>query len=127
MRYKQTGGYAKDELLEQPSAHETDDITYEERNNPKKSMSDETTYSNPIYDSTILGPDEIDMTGYETKPAIPATDDSEPLDSFHAVLHDYQTPEEIIKLPLDADLDTKEAVEDPDQGLKPALYEYERL
>lgn len=129
VRYKRTGSYRKDDFLEEPSAHDTDDLTYEERSNPKKPTkltSSTTAFDNPIYDSNTLTLDEVEMIGYETKPVIP--DDDGP--SFKPTLDDYQLTGEMIKPTLGFDFDNVEDTEEKDQddeGVKPALNEYQRL
>ena len=126
MRRKRTGGYTKDDLLEDQMP-ESEDITQQERSDPKKStnsMANMSAFDNPVYDSHTLKPDEVEMIGYETKPEIP--DDDKQV--FKPELDDYQLPGEIIKPRDEFDLNTYD-MEDVyhDDGEAPALYEYEKL
>ena len=130
-KYKRTGGYAKDDLLEDPLGHEHayDDITHEGRDSPKKStISTEpgtTTFDNPIYDSHNLEEREVEMIGYETK--LSDTDEQ----SLKAALDDYQPHGDNMREPsLDYDLDTDEAEAirgGRDEDKTPALYKYDKL
>ena len=126
MRHKRTGGYRKDELLEDQLGTEGN-ITSEGRSNPKKqtsSVANMSAFDNPVYESNTLTPGEVEMIGYETKPEIP--DDDKQL--LKPDLNDYQLTGEMLKPSDEFDLNTYDP-EDVyhDDGEAPALYEYEKL
>ena len=127
-RYKRTGGYVKDDLLEDPMGHASDDITQEQRDNRKKSSKTSTTnasaFDNPVYDSGVLNLDEVEMIGYETK----LSSDADSEQAFKASLDDYQLGGGMIKPTLEFDADTNDAdAADDGDSKKPALYVYEKL
>ena len=124
MQRKQSVGYTKDDLLEDPLESEGD-ITTEGGNKQKKSTSSVTNMSafdNPVYDSNTLTPAEVELVGYETKPEIP--DDDKQL--LKPDLDDYQLIGEVIKQNDEFDLNTYVA-EDVYHDDRAALYEYEKL
>lgn len=123
---KRTGGYTKDELLEDQLETEGG-ITTEggsERKKSSSSVANMSAFDNPVYDSNTLTPAEVELVGYETKPAIP--DDDKQL--LKPDLDDYQLTGEMIKQNDEFDLNTYDT-EDVyhDDGEAPALYEYEKL
>lgn len=117
-RYKRTGGYAKDDLLEDPLGHEADDITHEGRSNPKGGSTKSSTFDNPVYDSHHLNDDEVQMIGYEAK----LSDGDEQL--FKPSLDEYQLPGETHKPQLDYDVDAEDVDQDEE---KMPQYKYGKL
>ena len=69
VRRKRTGGYAKDELLEDELGTEGEIKTEggSSPNKPSTSAANMSAFENPIYDSTTLTPAEVELIGYETK------------------------------------------------------------
>ena len=93
-KYKRTGGYKKDDFLEETAPGE---ITYEEQPNPKTSSTlDSRTFDNPLYDSTTVTPSGIQLTGYETKPKLDfkASDPAHALDdNSYEIVQDILQPD----------------------------------
>ena len=118
-KHKRTGGYAKDELLEDALGHEAGDLTHEGRSNPKGSTKSTTTFNNPVYDKHTLNDDELQMIGYETK----LSDEDE--QSFKPSPDDYQVSGDTLEPTLDYDVDAEDVdLKDED---KVALYKYGKL
>ena len=113
-KHKRTGGYAKDDLLEDPLGHETGDFMYEGQSKPKES----TTFDNPVYDSHNLNEDEVKMIGYETR----LSDGDE--QSFKTALDEYQLPGEAHEPKLDYDVDAEDVDQDEE---KMPQYKYGKL
>ena len=118
-KHKRTGGYAKDELLEDPLGHgiETGDFTHEGGSNPKGSNKS-STFDNPVYDSHNLNDNEVQMIGYETK--LSGGDEQ----SFKPSLDEYQLPGETHEPQLDYDVDAEGVNQDEE---KMPQYKYGKL
>lgn len=117
-------GYAKDELNEAQGQ--------EEQKESDTSNVEMKPFDNPIYDSAVINPSDVQPIGYETKPNLEGELSDIPIDT-EPTLHTYEPVTEMLKPPIDVDTqkepygDVVEPEPKPEKEVTPVLGKYQRL